>query len=87
MKARRLAGFFTCVTALATAPRQLPARHNRYDAGSRPRNLGCEINSASDEGAATIRPGTGELVFMSTRSAPGVDTWSLWSAPLPGWLR
>ena len=59
----------------------------RDGAWSEPRNLGCEINSASDEGAATIRPGTGELVFMSTRRAPGVDTWSLWSAPLPGWLR
>ena len=59
----------------------------RNGAWSEPRNLGCEINSASDDGAATIRPGTDELVFMSTRPAPGVDTWSLWSALLPDWLR
>lgn len=49
---------------------------------SAPLNLGCEINSPYDEGAGTIIPGGGKIVFMSTRPmADGTsDAYSLWQA-------
>lgn len=52
------------------------------DGWSTPRNLGCDINSAYDDGMATRIPGTDDIVFMSTRPAPGIDdgAWSLWRA-------
>ncbi len=61
------------------------ARRLAGNAGwSQPRNLGCGINSAADEGAATLIPGTNRLVFMSSRAAPGLasGTVALWTAPL-----
>jgi hypothetical protein len=47
---------------------------------SEPRNLGCSVNSAHDDGAGALIPGTQTLVFMSSRplgnNAPG--TPALW---------
>lgn len=52
---------------------------------STPVNLGCTVNSAFDEYAATIIPGTRTLVFPSTRPVEGAanDTVALWSVELP----
>ncbi|MFN0098530.1 MAG: hypothetical protein ACKVS7_07640 [Gemmatimonadaceae bacterium] len=36
-----------------------------------PKNLGCEVNSAYDDGAGMIIPGSRTLVFMSGRPFPG----------------
>jgi WD40-like Beta Propeller Repeat len=48
---------------------------------SQPKNLGCDVNSAADELAGTIMPGSRTLVFASTRQAPelAAGTVALWS--------
>lgn len=51
---------------------------------SEPRNLGCTVNSAHDDGAGALIPGTQTLVFVSSRpfdgGAPG--TPALWEIDL-----
>ncbi len=52
---------------------------------SEPENLGCEINSPYTELAATVIPGTRQIVFPSDRPVEGTSegTIQLWTAPLP----
>ena len=57
----------------------------RGEGWTTPVNLGCTVNSRSDEYAATIIPGTRTLVFPSTRPVKGAPngTVALWSSELP----
>ncbi len=54
------------------------------DGWSKPRNLGCEVNSAFDDGAGALIPGTQTLVFVSSRPFDGgaPDTPALWVVDL-----
>ncbi len=51
---------------------------------SDPKNLGCNVNSAFDEGAGALIPGTQTLVFVSSRPFPDGEkgTPALWTADL-----
>lgn len=53
---------------------------------SEPSNLGCDINSSSNEFAATMIPGTSTIVFPSDRTVDGIKkgTIQLWSAEISG---
>ncbi len=52
---------------------------------SEPENLGCEINSPYTELAATMIPGSRQIVFPSNRPVAGMSegTIQLWTASLP----
>jgi len=58
--------------------------HKTTGLWSEPRNLGCTVNSAYDDGAGALIPGTQTLVFVSSRAfdggAPG--TPALWVVDL-----
>ncbi|MEQ8433648.1 MAG: hypothetical protein RIA71_05360 [Oceanicaulis sp.] len=52
---------------------------------SAPENLGCEINSPDEDFAASLIPGTRQIVFPSNRPVEGATpgTFALWTATLP----
>jgi Tol biopolymer transport system component len=59
--------------------------YRKGDGWTVPANLGCTINSAADEYAGTLIPGTRTLVFASTRPFKGSGEYgvALWSAKFP----
>ncbi len=60
-------------------------RKGKGDGWTVPTNLGCTINSAADEYAGTLIPGTRTLVFASTRPFAGSGRYdvALWSVEVP----